>query len=713
MQSDMTRVAAIGIFLLMGLTACATIKIVGTVPVPGDLKPSGTFRAGAAKVDLTPMPGFPTGGHGPAGATARGYWTRLFAHAIYLEDTSGRSMVLVSCDLWSIPAGLSDRVAELVGTEAEARHIGRHQIILAATHTHHGPGNFSSSKMYNAFASRQIGFAQDLFEFLAHRIAAAILKAVKDAQPATAQLLETRVPGLMRNRSFEAFMLNPEHERKRILRENAKKYREDRYHAVDPGLAVLKVQTASNPAHTIAIAAFVAVHPTSMSNSTAVYNSDLFGVAATVAEHALHAGADPSLPPVVAIFNGAEGDISPDWKRQDRRNTLRLGRLLGHCIVKLSTGSNKGGKCSPSEVPRRVDGAIDYRFTIAQLSERCFKDGPNPERCTADNPLPGVAMQGGAEDGRTLLYELGWKEGVTGSRQYPDQGSKHPALDIRVDPQVLPPLLQSFLKDLTRRKVSPSDVPREVPLGIYRLGPVAIATLPGEFTMVMGRRIAESIKQAMEPEPARVILVGLANEYLSYFTTPEEYEAQHYEGASTLYGPASGPLVRHELRLLVQRFTEPPSRDGARDFRYRAGAQKKFSLRDIGELPYFPDDGLANVLQDLNNGQPIRDFPRYCWKDKIPVLSIPDDEKVRVTPRVAIERKEGQNSWKTLVIQEFEETDEGLDFVTVALAASDRSSRWCAFWMPPAGLDRSMKFRFRVDTMRGLRIWSSPFQVQD
>jgi len=32
------------------------------------------------------------------------------------------------------------------------------------------------------------------------------------------------------------------------------------------------------------------------------------------------------------------------------------------------------------------------------------------------------------------------------------------------------------------------------------------------------------------------MIVGLANEYTNYYTTPEEYSAQHYEGAATLYG---------------------------------------------------------------------------------------------------------------------------------------------------------------------------------
>ncbi|MGH7331715.1 MAG: neutral/alkaline non-lysosomal ceramidase N-terminal domain-containing protein, partial [Candidatus Rokuibacteriota bacterium] len=145
------------------------------------LQPTGSWRAGAAKVDLTPTSGFPMGGHSLVGQTARGYWTRLYVSAIYLEDPDGRRLALVSCDLWSMPAGLADRVAELVASNRRGERrpadriiLTRDQLVLAATHTHQSPGNFSSASAYNTFASPHPGFDRRLFEFLAHRISEAI-----------------------------------------------------------------------------------------------------------------------------------------------------------------------------------------------------------------------------------------------------------------------------------------------------------------------------------------------------------------------------------------------------------------------------------------------------------------------------------------------------------------------------------------------------------
>jgi neutral ceramidase len=81
-------------------------------------------------------------------------------------------------------------------------------MILAATHTHNGPGNFSSSKLYNQMASPEGGFDRDLFDFLAHRIAGAIAVAWKNRRPTVLRYSEAPVTGVARNRSIEPFRAN-------------------------------------------------------------------------------------------------------------------------------------------------------------------------------------------------------------------------------------------------------------------------------------------------------------------------------------------------------------------------------------------------------------------------------------------------------------------------------------------------------------------------
>ena len=687
MAPGFRSIAGLGLLCLVG---CATIS--GSIPDPAPPFPSGRFLAGAARVDITPHPGYPMGGHSIAGKVARGYWTRLYCRTIYLEAVDGRGLALVSCDLWSMPAGLGDRVAEILSSSEETRHLGRERILVAATHTHQSPGNFSSSISYNQMASLHGGFDRKLFEFLANRIANAVVLAARAKVPARLFLGQTRVKGLARNRSLEPFLMNPEGGE--IISSNqdlplgstsAVAPDPRAYRAVDPTLSVLRAEREGDPGEILAMACFVAVHPTAMSHATEVYSGDLFSVATTLSEQALSGPSERKA--VVALFNGAEGDVSPAWDRQDRQNTMRLGRILAAAISTLRSGG------------ARVEGPIEARFATMKMGRRNFIDRCGVKRRTPSAAVPGVAVLGGAEDGRTLLYDLGWVEGVKGKRSR-RQGSKMPAFEPRFLPIELP-------FSITGAVASIMKGPEEVPLGVYRLGPVLIASLPGEFSTVLGRRIREALSESMTPRPKQVLLAGLANEYLSYFTTPEEYEEQHYEGASTLYGPASGDLMTHDLVGLAESLALAPPAIEGRDFSYSVGSCEEFGLKDAGGPPYLPDDGLANVLQDLATGRPRRDFPSFTWNDGMPNLVPPHDPSTPVTPRVAIEKD--PPGGEELKIQGIPEDDRGLRFVTVASARGSRSSLWTVFWMPPKNLAGS--FRFRVDRLDGTRVFSPAFSL--
>jgi len=115
--------------LLIGLTGCATLHI----PAYDVVKPpaSGAYIAGAAIADITPPPGYPLGGHSIGGRMAVGYWQRLHARTFYFEDAQGRRLALVSCDLFAIPAGLHNAVAEQLKYPPES-------LVVSATHTTRG-----------------------------------------------------------------------------------------------------------------------------------------------------------------------------------------------------------------------------------------------------------------------------------------------------------------------------------------------------------------------------------------------------------------------------------------------------------------------------------------------------------------------------------------------------------------------------------------------
>ena len=586
--------------------------------------------------------------------------------------------------MWAIPGGLADRVAQLVLEEPASSHLGREQIVLSASHTHNSPGNFSTSPFYTEYASCQTGFDCHLFEFLARQIANTIIQAIQKKGQAAIYRREMALEGISRNRSLEAFLLNPEAEqvlaqRHQIEMGNSNlKTSSDIYKAVDPVLTVLSIESLASQ-KPIAVAAFFSVHLTTMGPKTEVYTSDLFGVASVLAEQRI--GVQYNIDaPVVAIFNGAEGDVSPDWESQDRRNTLRLGEKLAKSIMELI-----------QEKGKREEGRISWQFSLVPLADQTFHD-KNGRACrTASKPIVGAPVIGGAEDGRSALYDLGWKEGITRKRTS-DQGSKQKALN----PWHLP------ISDTIIDFLTPSIYPPEIaPIGLYKIGDMAFATLPGEFTTVLGRRIKMSLQDRLNGS-ASVLLLGLSNEYISYFTTPEEYDAQHYEGASTLYGPESGLLIETNLIQLADNISKKSPKQRASNYCYDYGSREEFGLHNIGAEPTRYDDGLANILQDLKTGYPYRNYPYFIWEDDIlPTWGQESFAGIALTPCVSIEVKQQDDTWKTLKIQGIEETDKGLDFVTIALSVSENKSKWCAIWMKPVELEQNISIRFCVIGLDG------------
>jgi hypothetical protein len=79
-------------------------------------------------------------------------------------------------------------------------------------------------------------------------------------------------------------------------------------------------------------------------------------------------------------------------------------------------------------------------------------------------------------------------------------------------------------------------VPHVLPLHLLRIGNVALAGVPAEFTGMAGRRLKQTLASVLGSGVTHSAVAGYANGYSGYVTTREEYFAQQYEGASTLYG---------------------------------------------------------------------------------------------------------------------------------------------------------------------------------
>jgi hypothetical protein len=399
--------------------SCKSIQLAKAIVKPLSTKPadftikgydlpanagSGHALAGAARVEITPSPGYPNGGDGQAGGVSRGTWTKLYARALYLEDGGGKQIALVSCDLFAVPESLRFAAARIYNTELSKNPkvsplppLVPERIIVAATHTHQGPGNFLASAVQNMFGSPYSGFDRELFEHLAHGVAWAIARAAHDARSHAGEHPTVRVfsaeaydgePGsYLRNRAPQAFDLNPERDdimaaispiptsdnctdRRRCLHKDGTidptRHEGERceplafwnstgcprLRAVDPRLTLLEVRRGSTGSpRRIALLAFFAAHPTVLLPDSPLYSSDFTGIAVRALERKwTTSGGEP----VVAFFNGAEGDVTTRRVARDVRETRRIADQWAASIEAALAHGNPPTRKSRSRPRRRT-----------------------------------------------------------------------------------------------------------------------------------------------------------------------------------------------------------------------------------------------------------------------------------------------------------------------------------------------------------------------
>src|SRR3954471_9808744 len=106
------------------------------------------LKAGAGQADITPpQTGYFLGGWTRADRLGTGVSTRIYSNAIVLQRGANK-IALVAVELFSIPAGLQEDVArKLAGLGYD-----RTTVLLAASHTHSGPGGFANNPTYNTAA---------------------------------------------------------------------------------------------------------------------------------------------------------------------------------------------------------------------------------------------------------------------------------------------------------------------------------------------------------------------------------------------------------------------------------------------------------------------------------------------------------------------------------------------------------------------------------
>ena len=112
-------------------------------------------------------------------------------------------------------------------------------------------------------------------------------------------------------------------------------------------------------------------------------------------------------------------------------------------------------------------------------------------------------------------------------------------------------------------RLRPPWTPQVLPMQLAQIGSLAVIAMPFELTTMAGRRLKKEVLTKLTSEGVtRVVIVGLANAYAGYVATREEYGSQHYEGASTPFGPWTLTALKQEFETLAKAIAtgvKPPS----------------------------------------------------------------------------------------------------------------------------------------------------------
>ncbi|AJQ94333.1 neutral/alkaline non-lysosomal ceramidase N-terminal domain-containing protein [Gynuella sunshinyii] len=529
------------------------------------------YQVGAGKADITgPFVASSTGYNSP-GDEMSGLTMRLYSRAFVIEQPDARMVAIVTADqlhmYQSVKLGVISRLQAL----GYGDRFDDSNVLLSATHTHSATSNTSWYTLFNLF-NGVIGFDRLHYQVVVEGITRSIIDAYDARRPATIRYAEGEVINGVYNRSSLAYGEN----------HDADQFASN----VDNHMRLLRFDGLDGSE--IGLLNWFAVHGTSLGIDNHRIHGDNKGWAAYRFEQLKGNGF------VAAFAQGAVGDSSPNIPDPDNithpflrpadldptldamENPIVAGNHQYEAALSLYQSA---GTAKPV--------TVDYRHTYVNFNQVAVQQDYIQEQMmpwdtdVADNnastcvAVIGAGFLAGDEEGAPVDLAA---EGEIKNRYLFDDGTwvqqKYdldtlPESDLGNALGALWPIARAALKtdqyDACQKEkfallpVGNVDdywfpnpnvpfVPVDIPLQVIRIGDLAVLATPFEMTTMTGRRLRQQLADTLAGGGVNtVVLAGMANSYGQYLTTREEYAAQHFEGAFTLYGPWEMAAVAQEL----------------------------------------------------------------------------------------------------------------------------------------------------------------------
>lgn len=471
-----------------------------------------------------------------------GIHSRLFARAyIVCDQDSNKRVVIVSADIWSCTQAVKTEVVKrLKGIYGNDLYT-LDNVLLSGTHTHSGPGGYSHYALYNLSI---LGFDEQNFECIVNGMIQAIKRAHENLAPGKIFINSGSVDDCGFNRSPIAYDNNPPAERAKYSGNTDKE--------------MLLIKFVKNDGKEIGCLNWYAIHPTNRGNKNRLITGDSKGYASYLFEKEKGTNIQNKETFIAGFANSNCGDVSGNVKYgvpdlvHDFARMQEFGKKQFTKATELYNSSNI-----------QLSGSVDYRHTHVDFSKVQI-EGTNNKTYPA--ALGASMFAGSTEDSKS---EFGITEGIkaasTGDYPVEQRPVVLQAISIvsgLITGFKLPGLLEEEMKKghghkpivLAQGLAEPYPLSPEVlPLQIIRIGNLVLLAVPAELTTMSGRRLRETILNLLSETGIKYLaLAAYANAYAGYVTTKEEYDVQHYEGASTHFGPYTLMAFQQEFGKLAK-----------------------------------------------------------------------------------------------------------------------------------------------------------------
>lgn len=493
------------------------------------------LRIGVSKADITCfIPGIGMMGYGQFHNTVKEIATPLWGRVLVLDENN-KKFVMVHLEQAFITLAIREEVLRRLQDKFPEWSLSYASLAITAQHTHSAPGGYSHYPMYNFTIP---DFQTKIFEKIVSTIVYAAHEASKNLVPVSASWGEVIVDPskeIAFNRSITAHKLNPE----------AKYSTEEEKHlAVDRIMKGLKF--TGEDGKTIAFLNWFGVHCTSISSFNQRIHHDNKGVAADLFEK--------NHPGTMAFFlQASAGDVSPNfiW---DKKTKLMRGKFPDQYENASYNGELQFREAERIEASSPVTSGMESHHIFMDMGME------------VGAPAHGVGFFKGTLEGPGLPHFLGDILGILSrviktirlkrdpekhAEFYKIHGNKEILLDHRDGNFIgiprtlwkhLPPLPEPTLEAI--RKTAKKDaintlpwIPSILPFQILKLGDIVFLYVPGEISVMAGRRLKELVKNELASTGVKEIFItSYANAYMGYIVTPEEYDQQCYEGGHCVYG---------------------------------------------------------------------------------------------------------------------------------------------------------------------------------